>query len=47
MFSARRNLQNTVRGSADPQIRKQALAVAEAMMDEILLSPFDPVAGAR
>jgi len=38
--------QNTVRGSTDPQIRKQALAIAEAMMDEILLSPFDPVAGA-
>lgn len=38
--------QNTVRGSADPQLRKQALAIAEAMMDEILLSPFDVVAGA-
>jgi MSHA pilin protein MshD len=33
--------QNTVRGSADPQIRKQALAIAEAMLDEILLNAFD------
>jgi MSHA pilin protein MshD len=32
--------QNTVRGSADPQIRKQALAIAEAMLDEILLNAF-------
>lgn len=37
--------QNSVRASADPQLRKQALAIAEAMMDEILLSSFDVLAG--
>jgi MSHA pilin protein MshD len=37
--------QNTVRGSADPQVYKQALAIAEAMLDEILLTSYDPVAG--
>jgi MSHA pilin protein MshD len=30
--------QNTVRRSADPQVHKQALAIAEAMLDEILLN---------
>ncbi len=38
--------QNTVRGSADPQVTKQATAVAEAMLDEILLAPYSPQAGA-
>jgi MSHA pilin protein MshD len=33
--------QNTVRGSANPQIYKQALAVAEAFLDEILLTGYD------
>ena len=37
--------QNTVRNSADPQIYKQSLAIAEAMLDEILLNPYGPVAG--
>jgi MSHA pilin protein MshD len=42
--------QNTVRGSADPQVRKQALAIAEALLDEILLTSYDslgPSAGRR
>jgi MSHA pilin protein MshD len=41
--------QNTVRRSADPQINKQALAIAEAMLDEILLNAYDPdgVVGTR
>jgi MSHA pilin protein MshD len=33
--------QNTVRGSADPQVNKQALAIAEALLDEILLASYD------
>jgi MSHA pilin protein MshD len=33
--------QNTVRGSADPQANKQALAIAEALLDEILLASYD------
>ena len=33
--------QNTVRRSADPQVYKQALAIAEAMLDEILLNAYD------
>lgn len=33
--------QNTVRHSADPQVYKQALAIAEAMLDEILLNAYD------
>lgn len=32
--------QNTVRRSADPQVYKQALAIAEAMLDEILLAGY-------
>jgi MSHA pilin protein MshD len=33
----------TVAGSADPLVRKQAMAVAEAMMDEIMLQAYaDP-----
>jgi MSHA pilin protein MshD len=37
--------QNTVRGSADPQVRKQAIAIAEALLEEILLASYDPIAG--
>ncbi len=32
----------TVKGSADPVVRKQALAVAEAMLDEIMSKSFVP-----
>lgn len=38
--------QTSVRSSADPQVQKQALAVAEALLDEILLASYDPVVGA-
>ncbi len=31
---------NAVRGSSDPLVQKQAIAIAESMMDEILLLPF-------
>ncbi len=37
--------QTSVRSSADPQVQKQALAVAEALLDEILLASYDPVPG--
>ena len=34
---------NTIRTSADPMIQQQALSIAEAYMEEILLKPFsDP-----
>jgi len=37
----------TVAGSADPMVRKQALAVAEALMDEVLSKEFaNPAGGA-
>lgn len=36
----------SIKGSADPLVRKQALAIAEAMLDEIQLNAFDPIAGA-
>lgn len=41
--------QTTVRSSADPQVHKQALAIAEALLDEILLTSYDalPGSGAR
>ena len=32
----------TVRGSSDPLVRKQMLAIAEQMMEEITLQPFAP-----
>lgn len=38
--------QNTVAGSADPQVRKQAIAIAEGLLDEILLASYDPIAPA-
>jgi MSHA pilin protein MshD len=31
----------TLRGSADPQVRKQSTAIAESLMDEILAKPFN------
>jgi MSHA pilin protein MshD len=37
--------QTTVRGSADPQVQKQAVAIAEALLDEILLTSYDPLPG--
>jgi MSHA pilin protein MshD len=36
---------NTVAGSSNPIVAKQALAIAEAMLDEIQLSSYAPVAG--
>lgn len=37
--------QTSTRSSADPQVQKQALAVAEALLDEILLAAYDPLPG--
>lgn len=37
--------QNVVRSSVDPQIYKQALSIAEAMLDEVLLSAYEPQPG--
>lgn len=44
-------MQRTLRSSADPMVRHQALSIAEAYIEEILLQPFidpdlDPVTGA-
>lgn len=36
----------TVKSSADPMIHKQMLAIAEEMMEEILLKPYAPATGA-
>ena len=36
----------TTRSSADPVVRKQALAIAEAMMDEVLGKDFQDLTGA-
>lgn len=33
------------RGSSDPVVRKQLIAVAESMMEEILLKPYAPTSG--
>jgi MSHA pilin protein MshD len=38
--------QVAVRASADPQVQKQAQAIAEAMLDEILLASYDALPGA-
>ncbi len=35
----------SVRGSADPLVQKQAAAVAEALVDEVQLNAFDPLPG--
>ena len=36
----------SVMGSADPMVRKQAVAVAESLMEEILVMPYSTPAGA-
>ena len=37
--------QTTLRGSADPQVRRQSIAIAQSLMDEILAQPFTPPSG--
>lgn len=38
--------QTTARASADPQVQKQAVAIAEALLDEILLTSYDALPNA-
>lgn len=35
----------TLKGSADPQVRKQSMAIAESLLDEVLAHPFNNPSG--